>query len=58
MEQQLDVLSVGDVVTDAFVKLFDDKAWTYVDEYAVIRVRRRPRQRLVVVPRAPPNVDR
>ncbi len=33
MEQQLDVLSVGDVVTDAFVKLFDDKAWTYVDEY-------------------------
>lgn len=33
MSQQLDVLSVGDVVTDAFIKLFDDKAWTYVDEY-------------------------
>lgn len=29
----LDVLSVGDVVTDAFIKLFDDKAWTYVDEF-------------------------
>lgn len=33
MNDQLDVLSVGDVVTDAFIKLFDDKAWTYVDEY-------------------------
>lgn len=33
MSQQLDVLCVGDVVTDAFIKLFDDKAWTYVDEY-------------------------
>lgn len=33
MSEQLDVLSVGDVVTDAFIKLFDDKAWTYVDEY-------------------------
>lgn len=32
-ENQLDVLSVGDVVTDAFIKLFDDKAWTYVDEH-------------------------
>lgn len=32
-DKQLDVLSVGDVVTDAFIKLFDDKAWTYVDEY-------------------------
>ncbi|MDQ3065401.1 MAG: carbohydrate kinase family protein [bacterium] len=30
--KQLDVISVGDVVTDAFIKLFDDKAWTYVDE--------------------------
>ncbi len=33
MGDQLDVLSVGDVVTDAFIKLFDDKAWTYTDEY-------------------------
>ncbi len=32
---QLDVLSVGDVVTDAFIKLFDDKAHTYVDEHGV-----------------------
>lgn len=27
-EQQLDVLAIGDVVSDAFIKLFDDKAWT------------------------------
>ncbi len=27
------VLSVGDVVTDAFIKLLDEKAWTYVDEH-------------------------
>src|SRR5688572_3164508 len=27
------VLSVGDVVSDAFIKLKDDKAWTYVDEH-------------------------
>lgn len=32
MGHQLDVLCVGDVVTDAFIKLFDDKAHTYVDE--------------------------
>ncbi len=25
--QQLDVLSIGDVVTDAFIKLIDDQAW-------------------------------
>lgn len=30
--QEIDVLSIGDVVTDAFIKLLDDKAWTYVDE--------------------------
>lgn len=35
MAQQLDVLSVGDVVTDAFIKLFDDKAHSYVDENGV-----------------------
>lgn len=29
---QLDVIAVGDVVTDAFIKLFDDQALTYVDE--------------------------
>ena len=32
---QLDVLAVGDVVTDAFIKLFDDKAVTYTDESGV-----------------------
>ncbi|QQS64759.1 carbohydrate kinase family protein [Candidatus Saccharibacteria bacterium] len=31
-KRQLDVLSVGDVVTDAFIKLIDDKAWSYKDE--------------------------
>lgn len=30
--QQLDVLCVGDVVTDAFIKLDDDHAWSYVDD--------------------------
>jgi ribokinase len=35
MSHQLDVLSVGDVVTDAFIKLFDDKATTYVDEHGM-----------------------
>jgi ribokinase len=30
---QVDVLSVGDVVSDAFIKLLDDKAWSYVDEH-------------------------
>jgi ribokinase len=29
---QVDVLSVGDVVTDAFIKLFDDQAHTYVND--------------------------
>lgn len=29
---QLDVLSVGDIVTDAFIKLFDDKAVTYEND--------------------------
>ena len=29
---QIDVLSVGDVVTDAFIKLFDDRAHTYANE--------------------------
>lgn len=29
---QIDVLSIGDVVTDAFIKLFDDRATTYQNE--------------------------
>jgi ribokinase len=32
-QNQIDVMSVGDVVTDAFIKLLDDEAWTYVDEH-------------------------
>jgi ribokinase len=31
-EHQLDVLCIGDIVTDAFIKLDDDQAWTYVDD--------------------------
>lgn len=30
---QVDVLSVGDVVSDAFIKLSEEKAWSYVDEH-------------------------
>lgn len=30
---RLDVLSIGDVVTDAFIKLLDDRAHTYVNEH-------------------------
>lgn len=30
---QIDVLSIGDVVTDAFIKLLDDRAHTYVNEH-------------------------
>ena len=33
MDQQFDVISVGDVVTDDFIKLLEDQAWTYVDEH-------------------------
>ena len=33
MDQQFDIISVGDVVTDDFIKLFDDQAWTYTDEH-------------------------
>lgn len=32
MADQLDVVSVGDIVTDAFIKLIDDKAVTYKNE--------------------------
>jgi ribokinase len=32
-DAKIDVLSIGDIVTDAFIKLADDKAWTYVDEH-------------------------
>ena len=31
-EHHIDVLAVGDIVTDAFIKLQDDQAWTYVDD--------------------------
>ena len=31
--KQIDVLSVGDIVTDAFIKLIDDQAWTYKDDH-------------------------
>ncbi len=30
---QIDVLAIGDVVTDAFIKLFDDRAHTYENEH-------------------------
>ncbi len=33
--KHIDVLSVGDIVTDAFIKLLDDEAYTYVDEHGV-----------------------
>ena len=32
---QIDILSVGDIVTDAFIKLLDDQAHTYVDDKGV-----------------------
>lgn len=35
MDQQFDVITVGDVVTDDFIKLLDDRAHTYVDEHGV-----------------------
>ncbi len=34
-QQQFDVLSIGDIVTDDFINLLDDKAHTYVDEHGV-----------------------
>jgi ribokinase len=33
--KQIQVLAVGDIVTDAFIKLIDDEAYTYVDEHGV-----------------------
>ncbi len=33
MAKHIDILSVGDIVTDAFIKLLDDQAYTYVDEH-------------------------
>jgi ribokinase len=35
MAKHIDVLSVGDIVTDAFIKLLDDEAHTYVDDKGV-----------------------
>jgi len=32
-DHKIDVLAIGDVVTDAFIKLSDDQAWTYKDEH-------------------------
>jgi hypothetical protein len=32
-EHKVDVLAIGDVVTDAFIKLLDDQATTYKDEH-------------------------
>ncbi len=33
MSKPIDILCVGDIVTDAFIKLLDDQAYTYVDEH-------------------------
>ena len=33
MQNQFDIISVGDIVTDAFIKLIDDQAMTYTDEH-------------------------
>ncbi|HVU59232.1 MAG TPA: carbohydrate kinase family protein [Candidatus Saccharimonadales bacterium] len=33
--QLFDVIAIGDIVTDDFIKLFDNKAHTYVDEHGV-----------------------
>ncbi|MEO6513546.1 MAG: carbohydrate kinase family protein [Candidatus Saccharimonadales bacterium] len=33
MANQPDVISIGDIVTDAFIKLFDDQAQAYENEY-------------------------
>jgi ribokinase len=35
MAKQIDVLSVGDIVTDAFIKLIDDEAQVYVDDKGI-----------------------
>lgn len=31
--KKLDVLCIGDIVTDAFIKLIDENAWTYKDDH-------------------------
>lgn len=33
MSDKIDVLSIGDIVTDVFIKLQDNQAWSYIDEY-------------------------
>lgn len=33
MSDKINVMSIGDIVTDAFIQLADDQAWTYVDEH-------------------------
>lgn len=32
-QDEFDIISIGDIVTDAFIKLLDDQAHTYVDEH-------------------------
>ena len=32
-KRAIDVLVIGDVLIDAFIKLFDDKAWTFENEH-------------------------
>jgi sugar/nucleoside kinase (ribokinase family) len=34
--EQLDVLSIGDIVTDAFIKLIDDQAWVTENEHGPV----------------------
>lgn len=33
MADKLDVIAIGDIVTDAFIKLIDDQAHAYVNEH-------------------------
>jgi sugar/nucleoside kinase (ribokinase family) len=35
MAKHIEILSLGDIVTDAFIKLQDDQAFTYTDEHGV-----------------------
>src|ERR1700743_1825968 len=35
MGKQIDILAIGDIVTDVFIKLLDDQAHTYVDDKGV-----------------------
>lgn len=35
MSKQLDIISIGDVVTDDFIQLQEDQAWTYADDHGM-----------------------